>query len=240
MEHSDAGFPATRWSLIDALVNGPQPERDSAMKMLAQTYWPAIYAYLRHSGKTKVDAVELTQGFFTDVIIQRRLFERADATAGSLRSFVLVALKRYAIDCHRREVTRGSLLAVSLDDAEDEDAIYQRNGDSPDESFMRRWALAVLEEALRRCEEHYRASGKESHWLAFESRVIKPSLMMQPAPSHETVAATLKLESAASSVMAVRVVRKRMLALIRQVIAESTSNVSEQEAEYRDILAFVN
>ena len=239
MEHSDAGFPATRWSLIDALVNGPEDEREKAMNVLAQTYWPAIYAFLRHTGKSQQDAIELTQGFFVDVVLQRQLFERADVTSGSLRAFVLVALKRYSIDRHRRETTRGFQVQVSLDDARNEDAVFQQNGETPDQSFMRRWAMAVLEEALRRCENHYRASGKESHWLAFESRVIRPSLSMQPAPSHESIATALKLESPAASIMAIRVVRKRLLALIRQVIAESTSDVSEQEAEYRDMLAFV-
>src|SRR5262245_33420534 len=116
MEHSDAGFPATRWSLIDALVNGADSERERAMKLLAQTYWPAIYAYLRHTGKSQHDALELSQGFFAEVVLQRKLFEKADSSCGSLRSFVLTALKRFAIDRHRRDGAKG-FSQVSLDDA---------------------------------------------------------------------------------------------------------------------------
>jgi hypothetical protein len=71
------------------------------------------------------------------------------------------------------------------------------------------------------------------------SRVIRPSLAVQPAPSNQSVATELKLESPAMSVMAVTGVRKRPLALIPQVIAESTSDVADQEADYRDMLTFV-
>lgn len=239
MEHSDAGFPATRWSLIDALIHGSDRDRDSAMNVLAQTYWPAIYAYLRHSGKSQHQALELTQAFFTEVVLQRQLFHQADERSGSLRSFVIFALKRYAIDQHRRESPYRSPWQLPLDAAREED-MYQQDGETSEALFMRRWALAVLEEALRRCEAHYRATSKAAHWEAFESRIIRPSLTMQSPPSHESLARDLHLDGPASSVMAVRVVRKRLLTLIRQVIAESTKDKAEQEAEFRDILALVN
>lgn len=239
LEHSDAAFPSTRWSLIDAIVKGDDAQRQTASSILANTYWPAIYAFLRKSGTSGEDAAELAQAFFTHVILRRKLFERADPSTGPLRTLILHALKNYATDCQRREGAARTNIPIEPRDLKYEEGLLDHKPFDPDAYFMKRWALAVLQEALRRCEEHYRSAGKASHWLMFEARVIRPSLAMQPPPSHEQIAKSLNLGGPSASIMAVRVVQKRLMALIRQVLAESNHDVKAQEAEFNEVVALL-
>ena len=237
LEHSDAAFPKTRWSLIDAIVAGNDLEREQASLILATTYWPAIYAFLRRGGKPREQALELTQAFFADVIVERELFTRARSDRGSLRALLQTALKHYLVDEHRRRMSRPHTFAISLSDASAEDAVLDQNaGLGPEAFFDRRWALAILEEALRRCEAHFSSTGKKLHWDAFELRIVKPALAMTDAPSHDDIAKRLRLAHADDSIAAVRVVRKRLIAILQQIIAELCEDVEEQEAEYREVM----
>lgn len=241
LERSDAGFPKTRWSLVDLLVQGDMAQRQEALGVLALTYWPAIYASLRQRGKSRNEAQELTQAFFAEIVMGRQLFEQADINRGSLRNLLLVALKRFLIDQHRRTDKPTFRFQVPVEEISQEDEALQEDvALDPDTLFDRRWAVAVLEEALKRCEKHFCSTGKKSHWDAFDMRVIKPSLGTMTVPSHEQIADTLGLSSADDSVSAIRVVRKRLQAILWQVIAETTPDVSEQQLEYQSVLKLLS
>src|SRR5262249_1594628 len=158
------------------------------------------------------------QAFFVEVVLERRLFQRANQQRGSMRSLILTALKRFAIDENRKRVSGISIDRTAVDGLEQK---LERNGGlKPEGVFDRQWAVAVLDEVLRRAEAHYR-DGQLNHWLAFERRVLLPSMGMTKEPSHEEVAADLGLASPAASIEAIRVVRKRLRILLRQVIGET-------------------
>lgn len=237
LELSDAGFPDTRWSLIDAILGGDGQCRENAMQDLAKTYWPPVYALLRRRGLDREQAAELTQAFFSEVVVQRQLFDQADASRGALKSLIRVAVNRFVTDQHRRKNAGPSKSLLSIDQFSDEDdALRDDKHSDPDELFDRRWALAVLDEALRRCEKHFCIIGKSKHWEAFYDRIIKPSMTMQSAPSHHQVALELGLPSRDESMSFVRVVRKRVLAMIRQIISENTKDPADQQAEFDTIV----
>src|SRR5204863_5262986 len=84
-EESHAEFPKTRWSLIDALRQGSPLEREKAIRSLAATYWPALYAFFRRSDVGRGQAAELTQAFFVQKVLEENLFEKAHEQRGSLR-----------------------------------------------------------------------------------------------------------------------------------------------------------
>ncbi len=220
LERTGAGFQPTRWTLVDALHNGSGAARERAMDELVRLYWPAVYGFLRRSGKPREEAAECTQAFFAEVILRRRLFEHADEARGRLRTLVLTALKRHLIDRQRSAAASEVLRAWSVDvnqlDAEDNAHARcpELADESPDAFFERRWAVAQLEEALRRCEQHFRGTGKSAHWELFAARVVHPAVSaVEPRPLAETAAA-LGFRSAADAAAAVQVVRKRMLAVL--------------------------
>lgn len=231
------GFTTTQWSLIDQLHSEKTEIRRGAMNCLAESYWPPVYAWLRRSNKNQDEAAEITQGFFADVICGRGLFDKADSERGRLRTLILASLKRYLVDRHRRETVRGAGRTISFDK-------IQNTGErnlvdaqcSPDELFDRRWALATMERAIDRCREHFDSTGKHAHWELFDRRVLRSNIYtVEPEPLAALVE-ELQFESNASASAAIQVVKRRLQAIIQEVVAETAHSPEDQEDEYRRFL----
>ena len=90
-------FQTTSWTLI---VRARASRAD--LQELLSVYWSPVYAYLRRSGVDPHDAADLTQGFLSEVVLDRGFVERADPERGRFRSFLLSALSKFVIDEHRR------------------------------------------------------------------------------------------------------------------------------------------
>ncbi len=226
------------WTLVRQ-VGGEGDDRDQALSKLVQVYWPPVYSFLRRSGKAREEAAELTQAFFAEVVLGRKILESADQSRGRLRSLLITSLKRYLIDRHRRTSVRVHERAAHFDrdrlDRE-EALIAGARGDDPEAGFDRRWAMAQVEEALRRTEEHFRTTGKPSHWEVFNARLVRPSVSHVDPPPLARLAPELGFKSAADAAAAVQVVKKRFDVLLREVIAETTDEGADLDDEYRYLL----
>lgn len=231
LERTHAEFPATSWTLV---AGTPGETVESRLSRLIEVYWPAVYAYLRRSGHRREQAAELTQGFFCDVVIGRRLFDGADPARGRVRSLLVASLRHYLTDVARRQLARGDAARVPCEWLDREDHLLDdRRAATPEEQFDRRWALAQVEQAMRRCEDHFNATGKTGHWALFEARVVRPSLANVEPPPLESLASGLGFRSPADAAAAVQVVKKRFMALLRDVLAEQSGSAQDAEAEYR-------
>jgi hypothetical protein len=234
-QSTKAGFQTTRWTLIDALQD-KGTARDDALDALVSCYWPPVYARLRRKGCDADESAEITQAFFADVVLGRRLFERANQEVGRLRTLMLTALDRYLVDCHRRRCARADGFAISMDKFRREEAAL--SGDStadPDEAFERRWATAMLDAALQRCEAHYRGSGRAGHWEAFERHVLRPAIAQTSPAMYRTLASELGFNTPADAAAAVQVVKRRALSMLREVVAETTRTSEDAEDEFSHI-----
>lgn len=186
-------FHTTRWSLVRLAIAEEPVEALQAMETLCEAYWYPLYAFIRRSGYGPEDAEDLTQGFFARML-DRDILMSADPSRGKLRSFLLTCLRRYMANERERAMAqkRGGGLATSLDAewAEDRYRHEPRDDLSPDRLFQRRWALTVLEHALRLLEEEYADRGKGEHYA-----VLRPFLGLGPEPgqSYEQVAERLGL-----------------------------------------------
>jgi hypothetical protein len=180
------------------------------------------------NGHGREQAAEITQAFFVDVVLGRRLFEVADPVGGRLRSLLLAALKNYRIDLARHEKVErridGEFFAV-MNMAESRRP--QDESLSPDAVYEREWALSLLQEAVRRCEGHFIASDREPHWRLFEARYLKPHTRPHTTPSLETAAAEFGFESAAAAASAMQVVRQRLKAVLSEVVAITEGEQTE-------------
>jgi RNA polymerase sigma-70 factor (ECF subfamily) len=239
-ERSDAEFLHTRWSLIHGLRSDRVGERAEAGEKLIASYWPAVYAFLRRRGVKREDASEITQAFFVDVVLTRDLFQSADRGRGKLRTLMLTALGRYMVDRHRRNSAacrQGILAPIPGDGTLHEEAMLESAASLPaDIMFERRWALAQVEEAVRRCREYFVRVGKERHWAAFELRILSPAASPVDPVSLEVVAASLGFPGPADAASAVQVVKKRFRTFLMEVIAETIGDGDDVEAEYRQVI----
>jgi DNA-directed RNA polymerase specialized sigma24 family protein len=235
-----ARFTTTNWSLLEALRDDDHPKREQALALLSRRYWPAIYATFRRMGKSREEAADLTQGFYADVILGRRLFERADAERGRLRSLLITAVKRYAVTAHRSQSRRRDGAGVSLENLGREEAFLGGEvGVGPEEAFDRRWALSLLDEALSRCEASLRSEGLTRHWEAFEARALRPALGAVERPSLALLAERMEFASEAHVASALKVVRKRLDLMLREVAAETATDATGQEEEYHTLRALL-
>lgn len=230
-EDSHIRFGTTRWSLFDQIARGGEAA-ELALTRLSETYWPAVYAFLRRRGMPREESVEVAQAFFGDVVFGRSLFQAADRSGGRFRSLLLKALKRYLIDRHRRRATRLARLHVSPETIEGVEAGLA-NGAAldPEHAFDRAWASAALSEAMRRCESHFMALDKPNHWRLFELRVIDPATRLCEPPAYEHLHGGLGFSSPADARAAVQTVRKRLLGFITEVTNETEDGDASELAQ---------
>ncbi len=170
-------FPVTHWTEIFTARSDKHPRRQAALQELLTTYWKPVYCYLRSKGCEKEAAKDLTQGFFYEVVLNRRLIQRADRTKGRFRTFLLTALDRYAANVHRARKTKqrmpkGGL--VRLDAIDALNVAEPMDYTSPAEAFDYSWASALLDQVLGEVEGQCLETGNATHWKLFQARVLEP------------------------------------------------------------------
>ncbi len=239
LTQTHAKFEETSYTLIGALQNEDQAEHAAAE--ITRLYWPPVYAYLRHTGKDRDQSAEITQAFFYDKILRLKLFERADPSEGRVRNLILTSLKNYLIDRHRKELVRGKDRLIPLESivAEDHAVDASIMNQDPLQAFDQRWATAQLEESMRRCESHFRSSGRDRHWDAFADRVYHPAIHGTTPTPLKVLAPALGFPAAADAAAAVQLVKKRAVSFLREVISESTTHPADAQNEYDTILGFL-
>lgn len=99
-------FQTTQWTVIAQARAGDETIRQKAIDALAGRYWKPVYCRLRWTGYNPEDALDLTQGFFQEIVLGRQLFQAADKSRGRFRSFLLAALNHYVASQHRKEIAR--------------------------------------------------------------------------------------------------------------------------------------
>ena len=224
-------FSATRWSVVLAAAG----ESSDALAALCRAYWYPLYAFLRRQGLSTHDAEDVTQGFFAHLLGKDAL-AHVDRAKGRFRTFLLASLKHFLADERDRAHAQkrgGGEAAISLDacEAEERYALEPRDELSPDRLFDRRWALAVIGQALARLGAEYAASGKGALFDALKAQLTAPG----GGPSYAEIGAAFGMNEGAVKV-AVHRLRQRYGAALRAEIAETVGTAEEVEAELRHLL----
>jgi RNA polymerase sigma-70 factor (ECF subfamily) len=232
-------FPATSWGLIARAAQPLTPEGHAALAALCERYWDPVYAFIRHSGAGAEDARDLTQGFFTTRWIEKNDLRAVDRKKGRFRNLLLVCVRRYLTkqrDHKRIERNGGGRPLESFDPtlAESLYAVDAAHGRTPERLYERRFALALLEDALTELGAQYTREGPEQarRFHALQGR-LDGSEGSRP---HGEVAAELGI-----TVEAVRTATSRMYddyeAQLRAAVARTIDPESAVDDELRWILA---
>ena len=189
-------------------------------------------------GILPTDAQDLTQEFFARLLAKEYL-QAADREKGRFRTFLRVALRRFLAnewDRARRLKRGGGHTPLPLDTTAAEQRYQAERDDTvaPDHLYERRWARALLEQALVRLRSDYAAARKTT-----EFDQLKGALTAERGgiPYRDLAAALGQSEGAAR--VAVHRLRKRFREVFRATVAETVSTPDEVDDELRYLVGLL-
>jgi RNA polymerase sigma factor (sigma-70 family) len=226
-------FATTRWSVVLAARDEADPAQ--ALETLCRTYWPALYAYARRHGISPHDAEDVTQGFFAK-LLEKDYLRAVQRERGPFRAFLQMAFKRFLSKERDRASAAqrgGGVPDLSLDFVTAEAGCAD---DGPqlaaEEVFERRWAMTVLENAMRGLREEFQAAGN-----AQQFEVLKTVLQVrQEGAGYKELAVALGISEGAARVATHRL-RKRFRELFREQVAETVATHEEVDEEMRHLVS---
>jgi RNA polymerase sigma-70 factor (ECF subfamily) len=234
-------FLTTHWSLIGDIQAGADRDR-ALINLLLQRYWKPVYCYLRRRGCDSEEAKDLTQGFFHEVVLGRGLVERADASKGRFRSFLLHALNQYVIN-QRAKQAAGTRIPperlVSLDGMDLSELPHDMRESKPEASFNYAWVSALLDRVLSAVRTCCRQEGLEVHWDVFHARVVRPILDGVSAPALAEICARLDIQDTRRASNMIVTVKRRFRETLRRQVRVTVVSEEQVDEELEEILRFM-
>lgn len=155
-------FPSTQVSLLEATAAGMSSE---AMERVIALYWKPVYRFLRLKfGKSNEDAKDLTQGFFA-AALQRDFFSRFDPAKASFRTYLRMAVERFAANEHAAANRQKRGGDVEFETAGDQVVATE----TPELIFEREWQRQLFCLALDDLRAHCDGNGKNLQFRVFQS-----------------------------------------------------------------------
>ncbi len=234
-----AQFATTHWSVVIAAGGEDVPQRSEALEKLCQSYWYPLYAYVRRRGFGPEDAQDLTQEFFVR-LLRKNFPAQADRAKGKFRSFLLLTLNHFLADEFDRATAckRGggqALIPLDGDMAEGRYLKEPAENLSPEKLFERRWAQSILENAIQRLREEYRAENQSEAYEVLKAFEPGEQLTL----SYAEAAGRLGIsESALKS--KIHRLRLRHRELVREEIAQTVCTSTEIDEELRHLISVLS
>ena len=228
-------FRTTHWSVIARARADGDSAAAEAMSALCESYWYPLYAYVRSRGYDAEEARDLTQGYFAQ-FLEKRYLDDVERSAGRFRAFLLTSLKHYLSNERDRADAQkrgGGRTVVSLDggDAEERYRFEPVDRLTPELVYERRWALTVLEKALRRLQSEEEVEGRGERFA-----LLRPLLTQgDPDRSYAEIAAELGASEGAIRT-ALHRLRRRFGETLRSEIAQTVAAADEVDDEVKLLL----
>jgi len=230
----------TNWDLIRDASSG-SPTARTSLEAIARRCWPAVYAFIRASGRSPTEATDLTQGFLCDVFLSRKLLEKADAERGRFRTLLMGAVRNYLADAHRRRTAASRMPAegiVALD------AIRERGAEpadaasgSPERAFHSRYLAGMIRNAAERLQRELLDAGDEASWEIFRLRVLQPAFE-GAATGYEEIAPRFGLERGTCAVRLL-VAKRRFAAILMDELRATVARPEDLDAEVGELLSLL-
>jgi RNA polymerase sigma factor (sigma-70 family) len=164
-------FPSTRHSLLEAVrADGALPNQ--ALDQVAALYWKPVYKYIRLKWhKDNEEAKDLTQSFFASAL-ERDFFQQFDPRKASFRTYLRMALDRFAANEYaaaHRQKRGGAVSIAALDsDCAGAEALQFAATETPEDVFHREWQRQLFTLAVEDLRAHCRETGKPLQFQIFE------------------------------------------------------------------------
>ncbi len=241
MGGEDALFRTAQWTrIVDARSASGDLQRRATGQIIRQ-YWKPVYFFLRRRGLDNDQAKDVTQGFFCDILLGRRLIQQADRTRGPFRSLLLTALERYVIGLHRSATAAKRTppgTRVSLEGLDElSDGCLARSADvGPRDAFIYAWARELVWRVVQSVAESCRRDGLDRHWAVFEATVVRPALEGVACPSLESLCRALDIETPAKAGNMSVTVKRRFQAELRRNVRQYVDRDEQVDEEIRELM----
>lgn len=232
-------FLTTHWSLIE----GVKEDKDRALiGLLLERYWKPAYCYLRRKGFGNEQAKDLTQGFFHEIVLSRRLIERAEQAKGRFRLFLLHALNQYLIDERRREkaqrrIPQAKLVPLDISHPPVLPQKMQQLG--PEQCFEYAWKADLLERALSELKQWYLGREMDTHWHLFRERLLRPSLDGLEAPTLARLCGRYGIENEVIASNMLGTVNRKFQTILTKHVRQTVLSGEVAEEELGEIFKFL-
>jgi hypothetical protein len=180
-EYTGGGrFPATHRSVVEAARSADVSERAHALDVLCTVYWKPVYKYVRlRWNRVAVDAQDLTQGFFAE-LLERELLSHFDANRSRLRTYLRLCVDSFVMNedkAARRQKRGGNIQHVALDfaGAEEElraaaiEAASLASPESLEALFENEWVRSLFALAVESLRELCVEKRRERTFQLFEA-----------------------------------------------------------------------
>ena len=226
-----AQFPPTQWT---ELQNAKQHE--DALNKLLGSYWKPLYCYLRRKGYPNEEAKDLTQGFFSEIILGRDLLQKADQSRGRFRNLLLAALENYSRSLHRHKQRRKTVNTVSLELTN----IPETTPVDPTGAFVYAWATRILDKTLDDLQSECCKDGKAIHWKVFSAKVLRPIRETAEAPTLKEICDDLGVKDEVKASNMIITVKRRFKKLLRRQIRQHVVSDAEVDQELEEIVSILS
>ncbi len=165
-------FEKTSWTLI-VRAGQDTPEGRGALSALCKAYWFPVYAFVRRHSKTPDDALDRTQGFFTQLIARNDLAKVDRARGSKFRSWLLKCVSNYLANMRESDGAQGRIPPELLDSREAAAAEGRYLAEpaldlTPESLYERHFVLSVLRRVREELQAKYARAGKEALFGALE------------------------------------------------------------------------
>jgi RNA polymerase sigma factor (sigma-70 family) len=221
-------FVTTQWTRV-LQARGDSPEAQAALSDLCAAYYAPVLAFVHFSTRDENTARDLTHEFFARLLTRHGL-DTVERERGRFRSFLLGAVKHFLADMRDQERTLkrgGGVTHVPLEGETDTSAgvtIADPTSQSPDREFDRKWALTVLDHALK-------ALAVEHRHQAAHFGVLKPWLTGDSEHLRQTDAANALGISEGAVKVAIHRLRRRFRELAKAEIARTLRDPAQVKDE---------
>jgi len=235
-------FLTTHWSLIEKAGVSDRDKNRALIELLIKKYWKPVYCYLHRRGYQNEEAKDLTQGFFQEVVLGRKLIDKADRTKGRFRSFLLTALNHYLINIYHKEAAKRHVPREKLFSMEIADMSILPQAIStltPEDSFTYTWVSSMLEQVVAAVKVECDQNGKIVHWQVFQDRILLPIMKGGDPPELEAICDKYGISNTVKASNMIVTVKRRFQALLQQHIRNSVMSEREADEELKEIRRFL-
>lgn len=237
----DSSATQTNWDLIRDAASGSESARGS-LDAVTKRAWPAVYAYIRASGRQSEEAAELTQGFMADVFLSRQLLGKADQSRGRFRTLLINSVRNYLADMHRRQTaglrkpTGGITPLDQMRERGDEPV--DTSEASPERAFNARYVAVLIRAASERLHAELASAGDLASWEIFQARVLRAAFDGN-APSYDEIGPRVGLDKGTCAARLL-VAKRRFATILMEELRATIDNPADLQAEITELRALLS